>query len=118
MDNKESLSSEASFFRQQPVFKGLPSSFFGVPNLTRRLTDLLVGRIKAALPSIKWEVRPREERVGGGVCCVVPAAKRVWRVACTHTVGESDEELSINKTYRSSVSLALTFLFLRENAGL
>eukprot|EP00903_Cladosiphon_okamuranus_P010659 g10077.t1 len=57
MDNKESLSSEATFFRQQPVFKGLPSSFFGVPNLTRRLTDLLVGRIKAALPSIKWEIQ-------------------------------------------------------------
>ncbi|CAN0159188.1 unnamed protein product, partial [Hapterophycus canaliculatus] len=57
MDNKEALSSEATFFRQQPVFKGLPSSFFGVPNLTRRLTDLLVGRIKAALPNIKWEVR-------------------------------------------------------------
>lgn len=60
MDNKESLSSEATFFRQQPVFKGLPSTFFGVPNLTRRLTDLLVGRIKAALPSIKWEVRRRK----------------------------------------------------------
>ena len=57
MDNKEALSSEAVFFRQQPVFKSLPSSFFGVPNLTRRLTDLLVGRIKAALPNIKWEVR-------------------------------------------------------------
>lgn len=57
MDNKEALSSEAIFFRQQPVFKSLPSSFFGVPNLTRRLTDLLVGRIKAALPNIKWEVR-------------------------------------------------------------
>lgn len=56
MDNKEALSAESTFFRQQPVFKGLPSSFFGVPNLTRRLTDLLVGRIKAALPSIKWEV--------------------------------------------------------------
>ncbi|CAN0064868.1 unnamed protein product, partial [Ectocarpus fasciculatus] len=57
MDNKESLSSEAAFFRQQPVFKSLPSSFFGVPNLTRRLTDLLVGRIKAALPNIKWEIQ-------------------------------------------------------------
>eukprot|EP00752_Nemacystus_decipiens_P002787 g2603.t1 len=57
MDNKESLSSEASFFRQQAVFKGLPSSFFGVPNLTRRLTELLVGRIKAALPNIKWEIQ-------------------------------------------------------------
>ena len=57
MDNKEALVSEAAFFRQAPVFKGLPSSYFGVPNLTRRLTDLLVGRIKAALPNIKWEVR-------------------------------------------------------------
>lgn len=70
MDNKEALSAEATFFRQQPVFKSLPSSFFGVPNLTRRLTDLLVGRIKAALPSIKWEVREaskrRRERLGGG----------------------------------------------------
>lgn len=61
MDNKDSLSSEATFFRQHSVFKGLPSSFFGVPNLTRRLTDLLVGRIKAALPSIKWEVRQYED---------------------------------------------------------
>lgn len=57
MDNKEALVSEATFFRQAPVFKDLSSSYFGVPNLTRRLTDLLVGRIKAALPNIKWEVR-------------------------------------------------------------
>ncbi|CAM9199600.1 unnamed protein product, partial [Discosporangium mesarthrocarpum] len=57
MDNQEALREEASFFRKQPVFKGLPSSMFGVPNLTKRLTDLLVGRIKAALPSIKWEIQ-------------------------------------------------------------
>lgn len=56
MDNKEALSAEASFFRQHSAFKALPSSHFGVPNLTRRLTDLLVGRIRAALPNIKWEV--------------------------------------------------------------
>lgn len=61
MDNKEALVSEATFFRQAPVFKDLSSSYFGVPNLTRRLTDLLVGRIKAALPNIKWEVRHNGE---------------------------------------------------------
>lgn len=49
--------SEATFFRQAPVLKDISSSYFGIPNLTRRLTDLLVGRIKAALPNIKWEVR-------------------------------------------------------------
>lgn len=89
MDNKESLSSEATFFRQQPVFKGLPSSFFGVPNLTRRLTDLLVGRIKAALPSIKWEVSQTKGAVWTwcGVCvCLVPAGERV---------GESGESGSV-----------------------
>lgn len=57
MDNNEALTAETAFFRQQPVFKSMPSSFFGIPNLTRRLTQLLVSRIKASLPFIKWEVR-------------------------------------------------------------
>lgn len=65
MDNKEALVAETAFFRQQPVFKSMPAAYFGIPNLTRRLTKLLVGRIKAALPYIKWEVSPRRSRCDG-----------------------------------------------------
>jgi interferon-induced GTP-binding protein Mx1 len=57
MDALEAVTAEMSFFRSSPAFSSVSPSLLGIGNLTQRLTDLLVARIRTALPSIKWELQ-------------------------------------------------------------
>jgi hypothetical protein len=53
------------FFREHAAFAGVSGATFGVASLTTRLSDLLVRRIGAALPSMKWEMQSQLGQVSG-----------------------------------------------------
>ena len=48
---------ELAFFANHDALREVPRDILGVDALTRRLTSLLVKRIKAVLPQLKWELQ-------------------------------------------------------------
>ena len=53
---KEARLNEANFFASHPVFSKMDRSLFGVDNLVKKLTEVLVSRVYDALPSMRDEV--------------------------------------------------------------
>lgn len=52
---------EAEFFAEHSVFSSMSKSLFGVENLVRKLTDVLVARVYDELPSMREEVSAKLE---------------------------------------------------------
>lgn len=68
---------EKAFFENHPVWRTQDQKKLGVASLTKRLSTLLVDRIKVALPSIKYELQSQRdaaaaeyERLGGNAAAV------------------------------------------------
>jgi len=59
---QQAKENESMFFSNHLYFSRLSKSFFGVENLTKRLTTVLVQRIQASLPAIKWELQSSLEK--------------------------------------------------------
>ncbi|KAF4358568.1 hypothetical protein F8388_014339 [Cannabis sativa] len=59
----DALSREETFFRDHPVYSGLPSSC-GIPQLSRKLNQILEQHIRMALPSLKSELNSEMSVVG------------------------------------------------------
>jgi len=53
---RQARQEERDFFRTHPHFSRAPRTLLGVPALTQRLTDLLVTRIQATLPGLKFDL--------------------------------------------------------------
>lgn len=53
---QEARRKEEAFFSNHPVFHGLDKSFFGLDNLIKKLTNVLVARVHDALPGMRQEI--------------------------------------------------------------
>lgn len=57
MSAEEAVRAEDSFFANNDAYRDVPKDLLGADALTRRLTSLLVKRIKHVLPQLKWELQ-------------------------------------------------------------
>lgn len=98
LDSQSTLSEaqrvEAEFFKNHPHWSMEDSKKLGVGALTKRLSTLLVDRIKVSLPSIKYELQLQREsassefeRLGGHTAAVDANAMRaeIVRVVAEYT---------------------------------
>ncbi|CAM9238743.1 unnamed protein product, partial [Heterosigma akashiwo] len=60
--SQQAAAREAAFFRNHPHFADIPPDLRGVRQLTPKLSNLLVERIKEALPFLKWELEEAAAR--------------------------------------------------------
>ncbi|KAJ6851925.1 dynamin-related protein 3A-like isoform X1 [Iris pallida] len=106
---KDALASEESFFRRNPVYHGL-SNCCGIPQLAKKLNQILVQHIKAVLPELKSRINAQlvavakehaafgdvpESKVGQGVQILNILAK--YCEAFSSSVEGKNKELSTSE---------------------